>query len=254
MRCLLPCLLAALAAAGGRSYESDDASVRGNPALRASLEADADQIEMPVRITVTAPTRAEADARMRLISAKLSSRFEDQDGLELVRTEQTFARPRSAGSGSFLSKADKEPDSFTAVSTWALRASFEEDATTAIDELRKQTVDLVDSKAVKDDTESIRVGEATFRLSNPEDYRDALLHRIREDAARAARHLPEGENRLELPSLEERVRFAPLTSSHFVLWLPYTLKHKSQVTADDGPCGCEEGEPSEEPDKDDDSK
>lgn len=253
MRCLAPCLLAAIALAGGRSYESSDSAARDNPAPRACVEADADQVEVIVRIHVTAPTRAEADARLRTLSAKLSTRCEDQEGLELQRLEHTLAQPKS-GSGSFLSKSDKEADSFTAASAWALRAAIGDDVTDAAERLRKLTTDLVDPKAVKEDTEWIRVGETTFRLSNPEDYRDAILHRIREDAADAARHLPEGENRLELPSLEERVRHAPLTSTHFVLWLPYSLKHKSQVTEEDGHCDCDPGEPTEEPGEDDDSK
>lgn len=252
MRHLLPCLLTALAFAGGSSYEraAEDA-LANRPGGRASLEADADQLQILVRVSSTAATRTEADARLRTLSAKLNTRFEDQEGLELERLEHSFARPRTA-SGGFLSKsADKESGPYTASVTWALRAAIGDDAAGAAERLRKQADGLVDPKAVKEEAESIQVGETTYRLSNPEDYRDALLHRIREDAAQAARHLPEGENRLELPSLDERVRLAPLTSTRFVLWLPYTLKHKSQVTADDGHCDCDPGEPTEEPEMDD---
>lgn len=251
MRAILPCLLATLAVAGGSSYARSGESPEANrPAARATLEADADQLQLLVRISVTAGKRDEADARLRTLSAKINTRFTDQEGLELERLEHAFARPKS-GSLGFLSDSDKEPDAYVATATWALRAAVGDNPTEAAARLRGLAADLVDPKAVKAETESIRVGETTYRLSNPEDYRDALLHRIREDAAAAARHLPEGENRLELPSLEERVRFAPLTSSRFVLWLPYTLKHKSQVTADDGHCDCEPGEPTVEPEMDD---
>lgn len=260
MRSLLPCLLAALASAGGSYHESGIDQVRDNPAPRASLEVDADQLEILVRIEVTAPTRAAADSRMRVLSAKISGRFEDRDGTELARLEHTFASPKSSGrsgKGSLLGlgKGDKEPEAYVASSLWAFRASVGDDVTTSADDLRTLTKDLLDPAAANEETESIHVNETTFRLSNAEDYRDALLHRIREDAAAAARHLPEGENRLELPTLEQRVRVAPLTDTHFVIWLPYSLKHKSQVTADDGHCDCDPGEPTEEPDdKDDDSK
>ena len=57
MRCLLPCLVAALAAAGGSSYERGEPSVGApdRPIQRATLEADADPLQLHVRITVTAP-------------------------------------------------------------------------------------------------------------------------------------------------------------------------------------------------------
>lgn len=253
MRCLLPCLVAALAAAGGSSYDRGEPSVGApdRPIQRATLEADADQLQLHVRITVTAATRAEADSRLRTLSAKINTRFEDQEGVELERLEHTFARPKGGLASSFLGKSDKDDDSFTATATWAFRAAIGDNPSDAAERLRGLAADLVDPKAVKAETESIRVGEIGYRLSNPEDYRDPLLHRIREDAAAAARHLPKGENQLELPSLEERVRLAPLTSSRFVLWLPYTLKHKSKVTAADGHCDCEPGEPTVEPEMDD---
>lgn len=244
MRCLAPCLLAALALAGG-SYDSGPDLARGNPAPRASIEADADQVEIPVRITVTAPTRAAAEARMRVISARISTRFEDQDGLELARTEPGFAHPRDARGG-FLSKSDKEPASFVVTSAWSFRAAVNEDMASALDRLREQTADLVDPKAVEAETESLRVGEPAYRLSNPEDYRDALLHRIREDAAEAAKHLPIGENLLEIPTLEQRVLVAPIAAGRVVLWLPYSLRHKSKPTKDSGKCGCEDAADPEE--------
>lgn len=249
MRCLAPCLLAALALAGGeRSYEPGPDLVRGNSTPRASVEIDADQIEIHVRVSVTAPTRAAAETRMRAISAKVSARFEEAEGLELARVEPGFAHPkdgRGIVSGSFLGKSDKEPEAYTATSVWAFRTSVGDDAATSLDKLRAQTVDLVDPKA--DETESIRVGEPAFRLSNPEDYRDAVLHRIREDAADAARHLPEGENVLEIPGLEQRVQVTPIAAGRVALWLPYSLRHKSKPTRDSGKCGCEHTEPTAGP-------
>ena len=184
---------------------------------------------------------------MRVISAKISTRFEDVDGLELARLEPGFAHPkdgRGLVSGRFLGKSDKEPESFAATSVWAFRSAVGEDAASALEKLRALTADLVDPKA--EETESIRVGEPAFRLSNPEDYRDAILHSIREDAADAARHLPEGENVLELPALEQRVQVTPIAAGRLVVWLPYTLKHKSKPTKDSGKCGCEQGENQEE--------
>jgi len=239
MRSLLPCLLAALALAGGRSYEGDDTSNRGTGTPRACLEVEADQVEILVRLAVTAPTRAEADTRLRALAAKVNGRFENQEGLSLQRLEHDLARAK-ASSGSFLSKSDQEADGFVTASTWAFRADIGEDAAAAADRLRKLTADLVDPRAVKEETESLRVGEAAFRLSNPDDYRDDLLHRIREDAAAAASHLPAGENTLELPALEQRVEVVALGGNRIRLWLPYTLKHKSKVTGKDGRCGCED--------------
>lgn len=258
MRALLPCLLASVALAGGSlSYDSDAEPSGSTPNLpRAYVEADADQVEVYVRISVTAPTRSAADTRMREISAKLTTRFEDREGFELSRREYNFARPKGERGlkSTFLGKSDSDSETFTATSTWALRCSVNEDATSAAESLRAETNDLLKADAVKDGTEVMRISEPGFRLSNPEDYRNAILHRIREDAADAAHHLPEGENRLELSALEQRVQVTHLTSTHLALWLPYTLKHKSQVTADEGHCGCEDPEPSEEPKEDDDSK
>lgn len=250
MRALLSCLLAtATLTAGSLSYDPnpDPEPSGGTPTLpRAYVETDADQVEIYVRISVTAATRSAADNRMREISAKLTSRFEDREGFELSRREHNFARPKGERGlkSAFLGKSDSESESFTATSTWALRNAVNEDATSAVESLRAETHDLLKPDATKEGLETLRMSEATFRVSNPEDYRVGILHRIREDAADAARHLPEGENRLELPTLEQRVQVTHLTSTRLALWLPYTLKHKSQVTPDEGRCGCEEPEPS----------
>lgn len=251
MRALLPCLLAtATLTAGSLSYDPDPEPSAGTPTLpRAYVETDADQVEIHVRISVTAPTRSAADTRMREISAKLTTRFEDREGFELSRREHSFARPKGERGlkSTFLGKSDSDSESFTATSTWALRSAINDDATSAVESLRAETNDLLKPDAAKEGLETLRMSEATFRLSNPEDYRVGILHRIREDAADAARHLPDGENRLELPSLEQRVQVTHLTSTHLALWLPYTLKHKSQVTPDEGHCGCEEPEPAAGP-------
>jgi hypothetical protein len=251
MRALLPCLLAtATLAAGGLSYDPDPEPSGATATLpRAYVETDADQVEIYVRISVTAPTRSAADTRMREISAKLTTRFEDREGLELSRREHSFARPKGERGlkSTFLGKSDSDSESFTATSTWALRSAINDDATSAVESLRAETNDLLKPDAAKEGLETLRMSEATFRLSNPEDYRVGILHRIREDAADAARHLPEGENRLELPSLEQRVQVTHLSSTHLALWLPYTLRHKSQVTPDEGQCGCEEPEPADGP-------
>ncbi len=257
MRLLLPCLLATVALAQSSPFSENSEGGRyilpmvesQRPQIpRANLVVDADQAQIVVRIEVKGATRAKAEAGLRNLSAKLSARFEDKDGLEIERLEYNFARPfGNYSSSSFLSKKDKDPDTFIAGGAWAVRTSIGDDAMTSVDSLRSETTSFVETDVNKDELVTIHVSEANWRLSNPQDYRNELLHNIRRDAAEAAKHLPMGENRLEIIGLDRAVQVWPQGSGKITLFIPYSFNHKSQVTDDDGACGCEsEGEGEEQ--------
>lgn len=257
MRFLVPCLFATVAFAQSSPFSENPEGRYNRPMAdsqrpqipRANVVVDADQVQIVVRIEVKGATRAKVEAGLRDLSAKLSTRFEDKDGFELERLEYNFAHPLKDRSSSFLGTKDKDSDMFIATGAWALRSSVGEDAMTAVDSLRSMTVGLIEPAGTKDELTNVIVSEANWRLSNPQDYRNELLHQIRRDAAEAAKHLPMGENRLEIIGLDRAVQVWPQGSSKIILFIPYSFNHKSQVTEDDTACGCEsEGDEQHEED------
>ncbi len=263
MRFLVPCLLATVAFAQSSPF-SENPEGRYNRPLsdsqrpqipRANVVVDADQVQIIVHIDVKASSRSKAEAGLRDLSAKLSTRFEDKDGFELERLEYNFAHPLNKDrSSSFLGTKDKDSDVFIATGAWALRSSVGEDAMAAVDSLRSMTVGLIEPAGTKDELTNVIVSEANWRLSNPQDYRNELLHQIRRDAAEATKHLPMGENRLEIIGLDRAVQVWPQGSGKFTLFIPYSFTHKSQVTEDDVNCGCDSGNGEDGEEEDDDNE
>ena len=258
MRFLIPCLFTAACLAQSspfsESYDSQprrpsvDEAYRQIP--RANIIVDADQIQIIVRIEVKAVGRSRAEAGLRDLSAKLSARFEDKEGFELERLEYNFAHPYGKDrASSFLGTKDKESEMSIASGVWALRTITGDDAMVATDSLRALTIGLVSADENKEGLINIIVSEANWRLSNPQDYRNELLHAIRRDAAEATKHLPMGENRLEIVGLDRAVQILPHGSGRFCLFIPYSFIHKSKVTEDDVECGCQGGEGDEEEDE-----
>jgi hypothetical protein len=251
MRLLVPCLFATVAFAQSSPF-SDYTESRPNRGMsdnqrpqvpRANVVVDADQVQVIVRIEVKASNRSKAEAGLRDFSAKLSARCEDKEELELERIEYTFASAYGKDrSSSFLGTKDKDSEVYSATGAWAVRSSVGDDAVASVDTLRSTTADLVESADNKEGLISITVSEANWRLSNPQDYRNELLHSIRRDAAEATKHLPMGENKLEIIGLDRPVQVWPQGSGKFTLFIPYSFNHKSQVTEDDTACGCEGGD------------
>lgn len=216
----------ASAFAGG-SYR--DGMPEASPAAHhVKMEVEADQLCIPVRVTLRGKDRAALDARLDAIKATLQKRFENQDGYDIqetgftyTRAVQTYARS-SSGSKSTLfgDEEDKGDATYEASASWNLLAPADKGAK-SLEILRAKADGLANPKA---EGEKQQVGDPTFRIGDAEGYRNDLLEAIKGDFEEVRKHLPgNGEYRLQLPGLEKPVKVSGQGGRRFIVELPYSI-------------------------------
>ncbi|MEN9653864.1 MAG: hypothetical protein RL303_1584, partial [Verrucomicrobiota bacterium] len=129
------------------------------------------------------------------------------------------SRTTSTSSKLFGDEETKGEVTYVALARWELRVKADQ-GLKGLEALRAKTEGLVDGKS--EDEKSV-VGHPEYALTNPQDYRDPLLERIKADFEEAKKHLPEGQWTLELPGLANPVNVVALGGKRFELSLGYRL-------------------------------
>lgn len=220
-------LSVAVAAFAGGSYR--DGMPDATPAAHhVKMEVEADQVCIPVRVTLRGKDRAALDARLDAIKATLQKRFENQEGYEAQETSyaysravQTYARSSSVSKSTlFGDEEDKGDAVYESTASWNLLAPADKGAK-SLEILRAKADGLANPKA---DGEKQQVGDPSFRIGDAEGYRNDLLDAIKADFEEVKKHLPgNGEYRLQLPGLEKPVQVAGQGGRRFVVELPYSI-------------------------------
>jgi hypothetical protein len=213
---LLPLTLAAQSGNAGQGSK-----------LHVRMQVDADQLSLPVSVTIKGKDRAAVDARVDAIRQELEKRFADQPGWELREVSSEFARAEaktyvsrpSSGSKLFGDEEDKGDVTYVSAARWELRTEADK-GIKGLAVLRTKAADLV--KANSDDEKQV-VGNPEYVLTNPQDYRNELLDQIKADFEEAKKHLPEGQWTLEIAGLAGPVNAVALGGKRFEVSLTYRM-------------------------------
>lgn len=206
-----------------------DASAQTGPRTHVRLQVEADRLTLPVSVSVKGRNQAAVDARIDEIRELLAKRFADQPGWELHEVSAEFARPEAktydkrapAGGSKLFGDEDSAPGDVTyaAQIRWELHTEADK-GLKGLATLRTKAEGLV--KAKSDDERQV-VGDPLYVLTNPQDYRNELLHHIKNDFEEAKKHLPEGQWTLELTALANPVNVVALGGKRFELSLTYRM-------------------------------
>jgi len=201
---------------------------QGGQKQHVRMQVDADQLMLPVTVTIKGKDRAAVDTRVAAIRKELEKRFADQPGWELREISADFAR---AESKSYVSRpaggsklfGDDETDqgdvTFVANARWELRTEADK-GLKGLETLRTKADGLVNAKS---EDEKLVVGQPEYVLTNPQDYRNELLDQIKADFEEAKKHLPEGQWTLELSGLASPVNVVALGGKRFEVSLSYRM-------------------------------
>jgi len=198
------------------------------PKHHVRIQVDADQLMLPVSVTIKGKDRTAVDARVDAIRKELEKRFADQPGWELREISADFARPenksyvsRPAGGSKLFGddETDQGDVTYVAHARWELRTEADK-GLKGLETLRTKADGLV--KAKSDDEKQV-IGNPEYVLTNPQDYRNELLKQIKADFEEAKAHLPEGQWTLELSGLASPVNVVALGGKRFEVSLTYRM-------------------------------
>lgn len=201
---------------------------QGGQKQHVRMQVDADQLMLPVSVTIKGRDRASVDARIDTVRKELEKRFADQPGWELREISAEFARPESksyvsrpAGGSKLFGddEADQGDVTYAANARWELLTDADKGAK-GVATLRTKAEGLVKAKS---EDERQTVGTPEYRLNDPEAFRDELLGLIKADFEEAKKHLPEGQWTLELSGLASPVNVVALGGKRFELSLTYRM-------------------------------
>jgi hypothetical protein len=216
-------LLPLAAFGGGADYAPASAQAARS---HVRIQVEADRLILPLTVTVRGKNRTAVDARIEAIRRLLEQRVTDQPGCEVWELSSEFARAEgkssrttSTSSKLFGDEETKGEVTYVALARWELRVKADQ-GLKGLEALRAKTDGLTDGKS--EDEKSV-VGHPEYALTNPQDYRDPLLERIKADFEEAKKHLPEGQWTLELPGLANPVNVVALGGKRFELSLGYRL-------------------------------
>ena len=222
-------LLALSPLAGLAGGSSRDDFTESTPASHhVKIDVEADQLVIPVRVTLRGKDRAALDARLDAIKAALLKRFENQDGWEAQETSfsytrvyQTYARSSAGSKSTLFGDEDEKPDAtYEATASWDLVTQADK-GSKGLEILRSKADGLVNPKT---EGEKQNVGDPRFRIGDAEGYRNDLLAAIKGDFDEVKKHLPgNGEYRLQLPGLEKPVKVTAQGGRRFVIEMPYSI-------------------------------